>query len=180
MADTFDPNWRIADDLGVFLAEWLVRNEPETIVEFGSGASTVQFAAYAAHTGASVTSYEQNFDYLHKTRQALAAEALYASIHYAPVRNGWYHRDMVIATIPDNIDLALIDGPGPCPGRTREPAMEYLYPRMSEGGLIVLDDGRREMEQLYVKHWVEQYDGLDVEYVDNAHGAYLIRKVNDG
>ena len=58
--------------------------------------------------------------------------------------------------------------------------MKYLYPRLAPDGLIVLDDGRRDMEQLYVEHWMEQYDGLRVQYVAHDHGTFLIRKVNDG
>ena len=173
----FDPDWRIADDLQKWLFNYLWQDKfPINIVEFGSGASTIIFAHYAAKANANVTSYEQSYDYLHKTRQALSFQGLYADTHFAPIKDGWYDPDIVESTIPDSIDLALIDGPGPCVGRTREPAMEFLYPRLAPGGLIVLDDGRREMEQLYVEHWQEQFPGLAVEYVAHDHGTYLIRK----
>ena len=180
---TFDPNWRIATDLQDWLENYLWTVGPDSIVEFGSGASTVMFAKYAKiWANASVVSYEQSMPYLLTTEKELKEQALDKRIEtfYAPVSNGWYDEGVVEHTIPDSIDLALIDGPGPCVGRTREPAMKYLYPRLAPDGLIVLDDGRRDMEQLYVEHWMEQYDGLRVQYVAHDHGTFLIRKVNDG
>lgn len=58
--------------------------------------------------------------------------------------------------------------------------MKWLYPWLNEGALVVLDDGRRDMEQLYVQHWMEQYPDLTVQYVAHDHGTYLIRKGTDG
>lgn len=178
----FDAAWRIDNDVARFLDTYLFWARPKTIVEFGSGASTLLFAEYAAQATINdmekvrVVSYEQDAGYAANTQKALALEALYAQVVHAPIFDGWYDRFRVAGTLPETIDLVLVDGPGPCLGRTREPAMEWVYPRLSRTGLVVLDDGRRDMERLYVKHWQEQYPDLDVKYLDTPHGAYLIRK----
>lgn len=178
----FDPDWRIADDLQLFLKDWIIENDPDVIVEFGSGASTVEMAMAKRHD-AELISFEQSLIYRNTTLAALEREPYVnnTTVYHAHIFDGWYDRFVVAPALTERIiDLVVVDGPGPCVGRTREPAMKWVYPRLAEGGLIVLDDGRRDTEKLYVKHWQEQFPGLAVEYVAHDHGTYLIRKETDG
>lgn len=174
MVATFDPSWRIADDLTATLVDYIKENEPENIVEFGSGHSTVAMAGPGRH----VTSFEQSAAYAVATINALMEENLsrYADVWLAPIENGWYQHKMVDLHLPENIDLVLIDGPGPCLGRTRAPALPKVYDRLTEEALVVLDDGRRVMEQRYVDQWMEQYPDLHVRYIDHEHGTFVISK----
>ena len=174
MADTFDPSWRIADDLTILIDRYIVANDVKSVVEFGSGHSTVAMAALGTH----VTSFEQSAAYTIKTIDALKDSGLtdYADVWVAPIENGWYQEKMVDLHLPDEIDFVLIDGPGPCFSRTRAPALAKVYDRLTEGALVVLDDGRRQMEQRVVDQWMEQYPDLHVRYIDNDHGAFVISK----
>ena len=121
MVATFDPSWRIADDLTQYLSNHIVINQIQSVVEFGSGHPTIQTAKDMQITGGHVTSFEQSAAYAVATINALMEENLtrYADVWLAPIENGWYQHKMVDLHLPENIDLVLIDGPGPCLGRTR-------------------------------------------------------------
>ena len=176
---TFDPSWRIADDLTKYIVQGVtLASDIKTVVEFGSGHSTVELAKALRHTDGHVTSFEQSAAYAVATINALMEENLsrYADVWLAPIENGWYQEKMVDMHLPESIDLVLIDGPGPCLGRTRAPALPKVYDRLTEEALVVLDDGRRKMEQRYVDQWMEQYPDLHVRYIDHEHGTFVISK----
>lgn len=70
-----------------------------TIIELGSGyCSTKAFS-----TSYNLYSIEDNSSYIN----------LFPGVHYihAPVKNGWYDKDIVKNSIPENYSLVFVDGP---------------------------------------------------------------------
>lgn len=89
----------------------LRRYRPKTIVEMGSGLSTVLFALYAQQRGAKLTTLEENPEWAAVTTKALRAAGV---AEFTPTvankisDHGFVSYD---ATLPDSIDLFYIDGP---------------------------------------------------------------------
>src|SRR5690606_3243425 len=108
--------WALHKAAAVELAEFLHRRNPRTVVEAGSGLSTVVLADYAAMTGAHVVSLEHDEVHAKQTRSLLAERGLdaHADVRLAPLAEldtpagalPWYG-----TALPDGIDFALIDGP---------------------------------------------------------------------
>jgi predicted O-methyltransferase YrrM len=128
-----------------------------TIVECGSGRSTVLIARRLAELGeGSVHSLEHDAGWADRTRELLAAEAVArAEVITAPLENGWYARSAV-RLLPNSVDLLLIDGPPagePELRRSRHPTLDELGDRLRPGALIVLDDARRVGEAEAMELW---------------------------
>lgn len=92
---------------GVFLLNLMVRHKPSLIVELGSGASTIWFAAYARRHGARVVSLEQDPDWCQAVRRAVPSADIILSSLKSVGESVWrYEADM-----PDGADLIYVDGP---------------------------------------------------------------------
>lgn len=150
-------------DLAAHLIRVCHRYQPRTVVEAGSGMSTVLFAAALRDLGAGhVTALEHNPEYADETRRLLAERGLSdrATVIDAPLVRTviedetylWY--DLAEADLPTSIDLLFVDGP---PGSTgpqaRFPAVALLYGYLSPEALVVLDDTHRSDEQAVVERW---------------------------
>ncbi|WP_049566864.1 glycosyltransferase [Streptomyces sp. SBT349] len=148
-----------AQVLGRLLAE----HSPQTVLEAGSGSSTVLLAEYARDTGARVISLEHQARYRDATAALLAERGLaeHVDLRLAPLRRGpngpWYD-----TALPDGVGLALIDGPPEGDGG-RAAAYTALAPHMADGGLILLDDAGRPGERAALATWQRQ--GARVEQV---------------
>jgi len=68
-----------------------------TLLEFGSGRATEVFSKYYT-----VYSVEENSEWLNKYN---------SNYIYAPIKNGWYDREVLEKKLPSNYDVILIDGP---------------------------------------------------------------------
>lgn len=140
----------------------IVNEDRRAIVECGSGNSTVYAARLLAQRGAEahVHSLEHDAGWLQRTREALAAEGLdeWATVTHAPLRDGWYDRDVLPAV--DRIDLLVVDGPPGWDAATdqeipgaREPALDAFAGRLVPGATVILDDSDRPGEQRVLAAW---------------------------
>ena len=68
-----------------------------TLLEFGSGRATEVFSKYYT-----VYSVEENSEWLNKYN---------SNYIHAPIKNGWYDREVLEKKLPSKYDVILIDGP---------------------------------------------------------------------
>jgi len=141
----------------------------ETVVECGSGESTVSIATKLAERGAgSLHSLEHDPGWAARTRARLAREGVPGRVALieAPLRPhplaepdcGWYDT-AALATLPHGVDLLLVDGPPgtlAASGEGRYPALPLLAPRLAPGALVVLDDIHRSGERGVLARWAQE------------------------
>lgn len=168
------------------VTEVLSRPGPLSIVECGSGASTVWLAAACRRAGAGkVIALEHNERYAWEATHALQLCGLsdYAEVRHAPLaplslddqKYWWYD-----ATAYDDIaqiDLLFVDGP---PGSTgplaRYPALSLLAHTLSPDALIVVDDIERPEEAAVVQRWMDHHRfGENLVETSRAGRAALLR-----
>lgn len=171
--------WRIGKRTARALALIFDRVRPARMLEFGSGASTVVFAALAKHAthDAHIVSIEENSQYAAKTRDWLADFDLsaYATIVTAPVirralgswRGYAYQPDtstLVGLLGPSRAELVFIDGPASwmtsradCRYGTLLTAREWL----ADQAIFIADDVFRAREEAILRRW-DQLAGIHV------------------
>lgn len=141
--------------------------ERRSVVELGSGVSTVILARLARELGGRIVSVEHSPGWVGWVRRALERDGLgsVAAVVEAPLRphprslDGapWYDEAALEAGLPgDGVELLLVDGPpgyGDGMERSRYPALPALAGRLAPGALVVLDDTGREGERAILDAW---------------------------
>lgn len=179
-------NWAASPELisRIFYQMKLIR--PETIVELGSGASTICCGYFVEHLKKGrVISLDHEEQFTNQTLANLHMHQLdsYIELYHAPLVQHnlkgkmvtWYDISM-LGEIPD-IDLLIIDGP---PEKTqalaRYPALPLLYSKLSRQAVIILDDASREEEQEVIKLWCRQFPDLKTEFIPSEKGICILRR----
>ena len=177
--------WAASPDLLKKIAEIVIREKPEFIIELGSGASTVIIAYCLRKLGRGrVLSLEHDIEYAAASRDMLSFHGLdgIATVADAPLKeielNGvkrlWY--DLKNVQMDSPIDFLFIDGPpGSLQKLSRYPALPLLHKYFSGATTIVLDDGYREDEKNIAALWEKEYGPFTVEFLDTEKGAFLMR-----
>lgn len=145
----------------------------ETVVELGSGASTVYLGRALRETGGSLVSFEEDAGWAEAIGSLIERDSLsgVVTIVHAPLEalarpptsewpaNGptaWYSERVVRDNLADGIELLLVDGPaaGDSPDElVRLPAVPLLSASLSDEFTIVLDDLDREAERKIIALW---------------------------
>jgi predicted O-methyltransferase YrrM len=157
-----DPAWALTPAaLARVLAE--VDAGRDSIVECGSGASTVAIARALAERGdGRLYCLEHDPRWAARVRAQLGAQGVEERVEVldAPVRPrapaGVWYDERALAALPGRIDLLLVDGPPAdlAPdGEIRYPALPALASRLEEGALVILDDIHRPGERRIVDRW---------------------------
>ena len=139
-----------------------------TVVELGSGISTIVIGRLMAERGGKVVAVEHDPEWAGWVRSQIDLERLSASteVIVSPLEphpaswDGapWYSRRSV-ALLPESVDLLLVDGPpgyGDGRAHSRYPAMAALASRLSAQAIVILDDADREAEREIVARWSEE------------------------
>jgi hypothetical protein len=150
-------SWELRAESLQALDQRLTVLQPSLIVEAGSGQSTVILSKHGR-----TVSLEHLRKYARRSKQL----APNAEIRLCPIKPfhtlvgnfRWY-----ATTLPPGIDFALIDGPPMSVGR--EAALFALWPHLSKGWEIWLDDADRSHEQACLKLW-SQYFPFHVEPIN--------------
>jgi hypothetical protein len=164
--------WAMQRDALAELDRRLWTLKPRVIVECGSGVSTRVLAEYAARTGATVLSLEQDERYAHRTRRSLGRLARNVEVRHVPLaqtaHGPWYD-----TVLPDNIDFALIDGPTEASGG-RAVTFPHIYPHLTGNWEVWLDDAARPGEAAALDGWREAF-GVAVEHTNINHDIVRLR-----
>ena len=144
-----------------------------TLLECGSGLSTVLFGIRAAQVGSRVVSLEHDKDWYALLGKRLRRLRLDDSgLTFARiVSNGdfdWYDEHEVISTgAPFN--FVLCDGPPSATRGGRYGLLPRVFSRMATGALVVVDDSQRAGEAQIINRWLNEYSGkLAVESVHDT------------
>ena len=179
--------WAASEDLLLWLAGYVLEHRPRTVVDLGSGQSSVWMAAAMRTAGydGRVIGVDHDETYAQATRELARRQGVedWLTVIHAPLREQviegrsvrWYDLD-ALAGISD-IDLLCIDGPpGQGTSHARWPALPALFTRLSAKATIVLDDMIRRDEQEILEEWMGLYPGFDVERLEFEKGAAIMRR----
>jgi predicted O-methyltransferase YrrM len=180
----YTPNWSAAPDFLELIVDHALTTRPTTIVECGSGMTTLMLARCCAMNGyGHLYSLENGAEYAVNSRAAITAYGLqdYSTVLYAPLIHytvgerdyQWY--DISNLTVA-NIDMLVIDGPpGFLQRHSRYPALPLLFERLHEESVVFMDDAARPDERELVAMWQEQYPAVNHRFIDNERGCSVVQ-----
>ena len=181
-----DEGWSVGELAFAQIEADLRDANPQSIVEFGSGLSTVRLAR--AFPDARLLSIDHDPVFHQKTVDLLSAQGLADSprvrvdlrtITWARYGMG-LHQTYSDGAFPDRIDAVLIDGPPGSLYRGREACLYQVFAKLRVGGIVVLDDFNRPMETAAAEHWSYVYRaGIASEAVQIGHGLCVATKVRN-
>ncbi|MEW6647026.1 MAG: class I SAM-dependent methyltransferase [Pseudomonadota bacterium] len=180
----YTPDWSAAPDFLQVIVDHVLTRKPQTIVECGSGLTTLMLArACALNGGGHVYSLENGADYAADTRAWISRYGLneYSTVLHAPLIpstiNGrdylWY--DISQLAVQD-IDMLVIDGPpGFIQQHSRYPALPLLFEQMKDECTVFMDDAARPDEQELVAMWQAQYRNTTHTYLALERGCAIVQ-----
>ena len=182
------PTMRLAalsPDAAVDYLTLIKDRKPQTIVELGSGVSTLIASMLLKEQGSGrVYALDHDADWLELTRQMLVrhnADAN-ADLRHAPLvpvqgaTEPWYDPKALEGI--GEIDLLLVDGPPDYRDRgSRQPGLSLMLPKLSSNAVIVVDDCRRPRWYKWVKNWASE-NGFDLvePFASEKTTLFLYRK----
>ena len=144
-------------------------NSRATIVELGSGPSTVFLARLLKDTGGNLLSIEQDEQWARVVQEMVRREGIEDRVKIVvaplvdhPTKNSdrrWYDESVFSQHLPESkIDLLIVDGPSSDKEvpLIRYPAAGYFSSFMEEKHAIVLDDILRADEKRIAAAWVAE------------------------
>lgn len=179
--------WAATPELAVLTMKSIQKYRPETIVEIGSGVSTL-ISAYSLQKfdiDGQIISLDHDGIFAQKTVDELNLHKLseYVDLRVAPLENirienkewKWYSESQL--TFQKTIDLLLVDGP-PVKTQTnaRYPAIPILYNHLAEKSVIIIHDSDRKSESESIENWLSTYKDLTAEYHSTEKGITIIKK----
>jgi predicted O-methyltransferase YrrM len=158
-------DWAMSPSTLVWILDRISNSSVRTILECGSGSSTIWFATILAHRGGEgqVIALEASAEYAEITRADLARHGLQdrAVVLDAPLietsvpgRANQPYFDLSVLSDRPPVDLLFVDGPiGGIARQARYPAYPLLADRLAPGAVVVLDDTGRPDEAAIVRLW---------------------------
>lgn len=185
----FGGSWALTPDAAVILAREIAIRRPNTIVELGSGVSTVMVGRLLKQTGAGhLIALDHDPDWAAETRRHIVASGLqdYVEVIDAPLtRQQFDGKDFDWYRIPDQlhqieqIDMLTVDGPPQTADSTvlsRYPAMPAFAAKFSRQAVIYIDDAKRTTEREMIEQWLQTYPGWKSWMIDTLPGTCLLER----
>lgn len=182
-------DWAASPDLLKKIAETVLSEKPELVMEASSGVSTLVIAYCLKQLGrGKVVSLEHDEKYAEISRNLIKFHGLedIATVLHAPLTafenrdQTWLWYDTAGLKIEQPIDLLVVDGPPASVQRlARYPAMPVLYRHLNRQSTVILDDGRRADEKKIVALWEKEFGHLSSEFLELEKGAFVIHKHED-
>jgi predicted O-methyltransferase YrrM len=166
-------NWAMSPDVLLKLHEYITNAKPKTILEFGSGVSTIVICdALSQNNSGRLISIEHLEKFMKETMEVIKNENLssFLDLRLAQLkiwtgehlssekRVFWYDEKVIDTSNLKEIDLLIIDGP---PGNTnpyaRYPSLPILYKNLSNEAQVWLDNTNRKDEATIANTWAEKY-----------------------
>ena len=169
------------------LMDLLDELEPDTVVEFGSGMSTILVAAWMKRRGRGML---RSFDHdaawsgrtsRHLERHGLDGHSRVTCVALAPVsvqghHVNWYDLPADAAGIR-NIELVIVDGPPSHEqSMARLPALFALESQLAANCCIVLDDALRPEERAVTAIWRAHLPEAEVYMIPGPTGLAVFRR----
>lgn len=180
--------WATSPDLLLKIHTYITQSKPNTIVEFGSGASTLVIAdALRKNGGGKLYSFDDSEKFGAQTQSNIERELLvdYVDLTVAPLEP-WRHSHLSSnQEVPlwysapnldglENIDLVLVDGP---PGNvckySRFPAVPAVIDKLHSASQVWMDDTVRDEETQICKAWAE-LTKMSLEFISLEKGLGVL------
>lgn len=143
----------------------IAQRRPRNVVELGAGASTLVTAkALSLHGGGRLTSFDQHAGFVEATRRWVEDNGLSVDLRHAPLDQdmpGWPGLWYDVGSVPESIDMIIIDGPPWTVHPMVRGAADCLFARLSPGGIVLLDDAARPGERLVARRWRKRWPDMD-------------------
>lgn len=179
--------WAATPELSAFLLKTIQKYRPPTIVEIGSGVTTLisGYSLEKFNINGKIISFDHDSLFAEKTLEEIKLHGLSdkIEIRIAPLEKVtveeeewiWYSTEKFIFDQP--IDLVVVDGP---PVKTqknaRYPALPVLYKHLSKNAVVIMHDTNRAEESAIIKLWVEKYEDVTVENFNSEKGITLLKR----
>lgn len=185
----FGGGWALSADAAALMAREIALNAPNTIVELGSGVSSILIGRILKQAGRGrLISLDHDPHWAEQTRRHIRASALedYVEVLEAPLarqRFGeeefqWYQLPETIRQLGE-IDMLIIDGPPAAidpTGMPRYPALPAFHERLSARAVIYVDDAARPQEQTMIERWLREFPSYSRTHYDTVPGTCLLRR----
>jgi hypothetical protein len=180
---TLDAAWSLGVDAFEQICTIIQQNRYGTMIEFGSGYSTISWALACPELRIisfehSQLFYEQTLELVKRINLAERVQVL-----YAPLRKCWIDGRPFTSyqsmPITQPVDVVIIDGPPHTTRRGREACLYFAYDAVQVGGAVVLDDYQRPDERQIVKNWQSVYPlSFRQEFLMTGHGLAVLYKIH--
>ncbi len=174
-----------------FLGMLIVWKQPQHIVEFGSGLSTLFLARLQQRlcvtSNPPIVSINHSQRLLGETRRSIPGDPMVHFVH-APLAVTEYagrvfttYHPAYTRSLPSDVlfDFVLIDGP-PAYRYGREAPLYYLAPRLRPDAVIVLNDANREPGKEALRNWGRKWaGGFAVEHFPDLQKGFAVLCIGD-
>ena len=171
-------SWKADTYLLHRIVDIIAADQPRTVVELGSGAtSLVIAAALARHGGGELHSYDQHAPFVAEMDGWLAEQGLNARFHHAPLTQrdaGWPGLWYALTAVPGSIDLLVIDGPPWAVHPFSRGMAERLFALIAPGGTVLLDDAARPGERYVAQRWKKAWPDFAWHYEGAGSKGLLV------
>ena len=177
---------RLVPILPVLFVRTVLDRKPKTILECGSGVSTLLMSYCLRELGEGhIWSLEHDHKYAESVRETLRAQGLedFSTIIEAPLTElslrgkNWLWYDTGFLKDIGSIDLLLVDGP---PQKTqkmaRYPALHVLSKSLSDDAIVIFDDASVRRGRRTVRAWRKEFKDFHFRLYDTEKGALILKK----
>lgn len=176
--------WSASPDFLLEVVSKILAQRPKTVLECGSGVSTLVMAYALHHVGMGhLYSLEHREVFAQQTTELLKLHGLsdWVSLLNAPLKEVelrgdrwmWYEPEVLEAI--DTVSFAVVDGP---PGATqplvRYPLVPMIYQKLESNAVVVLDDYKRIDERAVVERWTTEFEGFVCKELDHEKGTAVL------
>jgi len=155
----------------IWLFARLQKSKPSSILEMGSGLSTVAHAIYSIQSQKNVriSSIDHDQSWLEVTSEMLQKRNSFSDLvdfYHSPITEGDFGDwgkgyTWPLEKLLGPFDWLLIDGPPRIVGRAS--TLPMAWPYLANGANIFLDDAARPAEQEAIRKWLDFY-GVNLEF----------------
>lgn len=161
-------SWKADTRFLMHIVDAIEQLRPATVVELGCGASSLVIAkALSMFGGGRLISYDQHQEFVTATGEWLAGQGVASEIRHAPLGpppGDWPGLWYQLSDLPTDIGLLVIDGPPWALHPLVRGAAESLFPRLTDGAMILLDDAARPGERIVARRWQKRWPGIDFAF----------------
>ncbi len=181
---SLDQGWGIGEETFGHIVENLRAIGARTIVEFGSGISSIRLALELPD--AQIVAIESNREWYETVMRMRVEHGVEKNltVHHRYLR--WQRHGLAFflsyapGELPGQVDAVIIDGPPTWTRRGREACLYQVIRRLRVGGRVLLDDYGRNREKTMVRNWTWSFPGVFASTtIGTGHGLYVMEKLRE-
>ena len=176
--------WTGSPDFLLTVTDAVISRKPTTVLECGSGVSTLVIArCLQLNAAGHLYSLEHESKYAQRTVELLKEYELsnWATVVHSPLiaikgETPWYDQSVIPPHI-NQIELLVVDGPpSTIAPLARLPALPRLLPKLADSATVILDDAARKDEIEIVKRWSEYAPDFHSTFFDHEKGCVVLER----